>query len=228
MCDRRSYFEQLVKIFFTTCNHFAVIIEVKVFCYVFKTNTGHQNIHILDAQVLWPNTGASEAQDTWTFSIKHQKNFQLFTCEHGRFRWVCLHCIQITLLRNAFHRCFIKKLTKIFRGFRYAFTPGMQIRSDWRTHLHLGFVVLFEELWTWVVSSVSYSSQNRNLVYVWSIAYILKAYWKQCLSVNPGILTWITRVFPFQTTITSSTPSWFFWNILSHGRRKDFLSGKGQ
>jgi len=52
MCDKRSYFEQLVKSFFTECNHFAVIIEVQVFCYVLKKDPGHQKTHILDAQVL--------------------------------------------------------------------------------------------------------------------------------------------------------------------------------
>jgi len=120
MCDRRSYFEHLVKSFFTEGNHFAVIIEVQVFFYVFKKDWLSKYSHIGCPRSL-TNTVADVAQDTWTFSIKQQKNFQLFPCEHEWYRQVSLHCIQITLLRNAFHHSFTKKLSKIFPGFRYAF-----------------------------------------------------------------------------------------------------------
>ena len=53
---------------------------------------------------------------------------------------VFLHCIQISLLRNALHHSFIKKLPKTFRCFRYAFALGMQMKSDWSSSWRIKYL----------------------------------------------------------------------------------------
>jgi len=140
MCDR-SYFEQLGKIFFLACNHFAVIIEGQAKYFVICS----KRTLVIKVLTYWmPKFFDQYSRERGTghmdFFSKTAKKFQLFIFEHERFRTVCLHCIQITLFQYAFHHSFIKTLSKIFRSFRYALTTGVQIRSDWSSWWRITFL----------------------------------------------------------------------------------------
>ena len=118
----------------------------------------HQRNVETPCRLLWVLLVANEAQDTWTFSIKQQKNcsylgmsmsdIDRFVCT--AYKLLCSTMHSIIASSKIFLKYFEVSDMLSLLGCKSGLIGAARGESHFWTHLHLGFVILFEELWTWV------------------------------------------------------------------------------